>query len=370
MGCNQSTCVDNSKKELLSSCELGPFKLKNRVLMAAMTRCRADAGGIPNETMTKYYSERAEDAGLILTECAAVSKDGNSFTSAGGAYTKEQMAGWKKVVDGVHKVGGKIFCQIYHCGRSVEKSTVSDPIGPSPIVNRYGGKYETPREMTTDDIKNAVKQFIASAKLLKEEAGFDGVEIHAANGYLIDQFLRDCSNHRTDGYGGSVQNRSKFLLEILDGVVGVFGANRVGIKLSPVSRFNDMYDSQPKELLAYLLPQINSRKIAFVEICQADSMSEDLYKVNGKDQIDDMWTECKKYLTNVHLVANNGLDYETASSLIVEGKADFVSFGKMYISNPDLIHRYKNKYELAQPDWTYAYYGGEKGYTDYKKHSN
>ena len=365
MECDKSTLVDNSKNELLSSSELGAYKLKNRVIMCSMTRLRADAGGIPNDIMAKYYSERAEDAGLVLTECSAVSKDGDNLPLNGGAYTKEQMAGWKKVVDGVHKVGGKIFCQIFHCGRC----TVSDPIGPSPITNRYGGKYETPREMTTDDIKNAVKQFITSAKLLKEEAGFDGVEILAGNGYLIDQFLRDCSNHRTDEYGGSIENRSKFLLEVLDGVIEVFGANKVGIKLSPVSRYNDMFDSKPKELLGYILPQINSRKIAFAEICQADLTNDDLYNVNGKDQIEDMWTECKKYLTNVNLVANYGLDYETASRLINEGKADFVSFGQMYISNPDLVDRLKNNYLLTPPDFTYVYDGVEKGYIDYKKHS-
>ena len=369
MGHYHSNIVDKSKRILFTPTQLGPFKLKNKVVMAAMTRCRADDGGIPNDIMVKYYTERAQDAGFVITECSAVCKQGDSYPNNGGAYTKEQITGWKRVVDSVHKVGGIIFCQMFHCGRSVEKSIIPQPLGPSPIANRYGGKYEEPKEMTKNDIKEVIHHYIESAKLIKE-AGFDGIEIDAGNGYLIDQFLRDCSNQRTDDYGGSVLNRCKLLLEIIDELTKIFEPNRIGVKLSPVGRFNDMFDSNPKELLAFLLPELNMRLISFVEICQADlnNEEEDLYQVDGKDQISNMWDECSKYLTNVKLIANNGLNFETGTEIVKENKADLISFGKMYISNPDLSFKMKHKIALNVVNWDFVYTGGKKGYIDYPKH--
>ncbi len=363
MGCNSSS-VEHGKVDLLAPTNIGPYSIKNRLVMAAMTRLRADEHGVPTDVMVKYYSERAADAGIVLTECCPVSKVGNSFPGAGGIYNKEQMVGWKKVTDAVHTVNGKIFCQMYHCGRAVSEN----PIGPSAIANRYGDKYPQPKEMTTEDIKEAINSFIESAKLLKSESGFDGIELHAANGYLIDEFLRDGSNKRTDQYGGSIENRSRFLLEILDGVINVFGANRVGVKLSPIGRFNDMFDSNPKALLQYLLPELDKRRICFVEICKEESMEDKLWDIKGKDQIPDMYSLCKPLLHHVALIANSGFkDYESANNLIKEKKADLISFGTLYISNPDLSDRFKNGNELAMPDFQFAYYGGEKGYCDYPK---
>jgi N-ethylmaleimide reductase len=215
-----------------------------------MTRCRADpTNGIPNELHVKYYSERAEDAGLVLTECCAVSQHGEGFPGACQVFNKEQMEGWKKVADAVHKNNGVIFVQIYHAGRATNstKTGGKQPVSASDLLNKHSSEYnkfEEPRELTKDEIKEIVQQFAASAKLLKD-AGVDGVELHGANGYLVDQFLRDGSNKRTDNYGGSVENRSRFALEVIDELVKVFGKGRVGIKLSPVGRYNDMYDSDP-----------------------------------------------------------------------------------------------------------------------------
>lgn len=372
MGCLESS-VDNGVKvlqtnDLFQPFQFGEFQVKNRVMMAAMTRCRSD-NGVPNEIMVKYYSERSEDAGVILTECIPISRRGNSFLAAGAGYTQEHADGWKKVVDAVHSKGGKIVAQVYHCGRSASKEELGglSAVSASVIRNRYGGKYDAPVELSIPEIKNIVKDFAKSAQLLKS-SGFDGIQLHGANGYLVDQFLRDATNNRKDEYGGSVKNRSKFLLEIIDEFIKIFGSKKVGIKLSPVGRFNDMFDSNPKEILDYLLPQLNNRKICFVEICQApDPYIENLYGVNGEDQIRDIYQISKPLLSNVVLVGNNGLTEDSSKQLLKEGKIDMVSFGKYYMANPDVVSRMKNKQPLNNPDFQYAFAGGEKGYCDISK---
>lgn len=224
------------------------------MVMAALTRCRADpANGIPNDLMVEYYGQRA-GFGAILTECSQISALSNGFPGSGGIYTKEQVEGWKKVTQKVHEKGSKIILQIWHCGRAALKEFLGgeSPIAPSAIAistpHAYTkGPYPVPKEMTKEDIHTVIEEFRQGAKNAKE-AGFDGVELHAANGYLVDQYLKDGSNTRTDEYGGSIQNRMRFCLEALDALIGVFGADKVGIKISPTGRYNDMYDSNALEL--------------------------------------------------------------------------------------------------------------------------
>lgn len=373
MECHNSTTFEETKLDpkidLFEPFMFGELKIKNRIMMAAMTRCRSD-NGVPNDIMAKYYTERAEDAGIVLTESIPISKIGCNYKGAGAGYTNEHMEGWKKVVDSVHKHNGIIFAQIYHCGRSATREDLDGetPLSCSSIKLRYGNKYEVPRELTITEIKSIIKEFANSAALLKE-AGFDGVQLQGANGYLVDQFLRDATNQREDEYGGSIEKRSKFLIEVIDELIKVFGPNRTGIKLSPVGRYNDMYDSNPRELLEYLLPQLNERRICFMEITQApDLYVENLYGVKGEDQIADIFGFSKSYLKDVILVGNNGLTEESAKKLIQEGKIDMVSFAKLYMANPDLVSRMKKGQTINNPDFEYSVTGGEKGYCDYPKH--
>lgn len=352
-----------SSKSLLSASKIGWYDVKNKVIMSAMTRNRAGFEGIPNDMMVKYYSQRADDAGLIISECMAISEEGNCFLD-GSIYNSDQVNGWKKVVNAVHKKKGLIFGQIYHCGR-VKKN---GGIAPSAIRNRYENQYAVPKEMNEKNILDLKRNFIEASKLMSE-AGFDGVEFHGANGYIIDQFLRDCTNQRKDKYGGSIENRSRLLLEILDDAGNYWGSHKVSVKLSPIGRYNDMYDSNPVGLLEYLLPKIDKMRIAFVEIMTDDSIKENLYGLKPKEQIEDVLSLAKPLLKNTPLVANFGFGtYDKASDVIKSEKADFVSIGTNYISNPDLCNRFKNNYPLETPKYEYLFTSGEEGYIDYKNY--
>lgn len=373
MGCKNTTTVDVGKvgktKDIFEPFQFGELKLKNRVVMAAMSRNRSD-NGIPNNLMAKYYTERAEDAGIIITECIPVSRIGCCKRYGGGGYTQEHIDGWKKVVESVHKVGGKIIAQVYHCGRVATKDDLDGltPVSCSAIKNRFGGKYDIPHELSIPEIESTIMDFAKSAALLKT-AGFDGIQLHGSNGYLIDQFLRDATNTRNDKYGGSIENRSRFLLEVIDELIKVFGSKRIGLKIAPVSRINDMYDSNPQQLLEYLLPQLSKRKICFVEIIQPpDSNSENLYGVKGEDQIPNIFDLAKPLLKDVALVGNNGLTLETARKLLSEGKIDAVSFARYYMANPDVVARMKNDIPLSNPEFQFAYTREERGYCDYPKY--
>ena len=372
MGCDQSTVVEHNK-DLFNSIEFGSFKAKNRVIMAAMTRCRADAKtGTPTDIHVKYYSERAEDAGVVFTECSSVSARGNNLPGSTCIYNKDHMVGWKKVVDAVHEKKGRIFSQMYHCGRIGNTGLLGGqrPVAPSSVKMRHDKTCEEPEELDIKGIKSIIKEFVDSAKLLKE-TGFDGVELLAGNGYIVDQFLCDATNKRTDEYGGSIEKRSKFLLEIIDGLSSVFGANKVGAKLSFGGRYNDMFDSDPVSLMNFVFQELNKRKICFVEIVRPPEghPAPNLYGIKGEDQIPDVFKDLKKKLSNVTIVGNCSFTPDEANKLIGEKVIDMVSFAKNYLANPDLCNRIKNKWELAQPDWA-TLYGpfGEKGYTDYPKY--
>lgn len=361
---------------LFNAYKLGPYVLKNRTVMAAMTRCRADPKTcIPNDLHIKYYSDRAESAGMILTECSGVSFRGNGYQGACGSWTKEQFDGWKKVVDAVHKNNSRFFLQLFHMGRAARTKDIGGqkPLAPSNVLMRIkkeGDNFvysDEPEVLTVDGIKAVVEEFRKAAEMAKE-AGFDGIEIHGANGYLVDQFLRDSSNKRTDQYGGSIENRCRFPLEVVQAVISVFGADRVGIKVSPTSRYNDMCDSDPVKLYKYFLGELSKLKIAFVEVTQSsdDPMYPNFYNSKETEQLPDAFKELRGSFQGT-FIANNNLTFETASALLNSGGADLVSFARFYLANPDLIDRWMKGKPLNPPDFSTMFWGGEKGYNDYPK---
>jgi len=340
--------------------------------MAAMTRCRSDKEtGIPNDLNVTYYSERSKDTGLVLTECAAVSEVGHAFIGSGCIFNDEQELGWKKVVDAVHEVDGRIFIQVFHCGRAKyagdEKTVI---FGPSEIKCRSNPKYGTPKEMTIDEIALVVSEFKEAAKR-SLRAGFDGIEIHAAHGYLIDSFIRTSSNQRNDEYGGSVENRSRFCLEIVDAVIEVFGKTKVGIKLSPVSNFGDMNDEDPVETYTYLTKELNKREILFIEWREPSSWfdpTKKLYNKEEVEQIENVAGTFRKYFDGI-VIDNDSFSFESGNKKLLSGEADMISYARHFISNPDLVYRFANNIELATSEMSTWYNNtlGEKGYTDYPK---
>jgi len=348
--------------------------------MASLTRLRCDPNtGVPTDLHVQYYSQRAPGAGLIITESAPVCHIGQAQLGAGCIYNEEQMEGWKKVVDAVHKEGCPIVMQLWHGGRASHPLLIGQQnVGPSPIAIRAvlrskNVPHEVPKEMTLEDIAQARKEFKYSAELAKK-AGFDGVEVQGANGYLVDQFLRSATNQRTDDYGGSVENRSRFCLEIIDDLIEVFGKGRVGIKLSPVGRSMDMYDEDPKALFGYLLTELDKRGIAYVQLMEPGQMlSEIKFKIQtyyppGNEQIEQIAKTFRQYFKGT-IMTNMRHTPETALETIKAGDADLVSFGRLFIGNPDLPQRIRNGWPLAEFDDTTLYGGKEKGYTDYTYYS-
>lgn len=349
--------------------KIGDLTLSNRFVMCSMTRCRCDPkDGIPTDLHVEYYSQRAS-AGLIMTECSPIAKNGQSFMGTGGIYTDEQVEGWRKVTDAVHAKGGKIFIQIWHAGRSAHPDLIGEPnIGPSPIaikgdlIPEY--PHKVPREMTKEDIKIVLEQFKKGA-LNAKKAGFDGIELHGANGYLVDEFLRDGSNHRKDEYGGSVEKRARFCLEAIDILIDVFGRNRVGIKLSPVGRYQDMYDSNPLATYTYLLQELDKRGIAYVQLVEPGDKNTSSEQVEPEKQIPNVCKALRPHFKRT-IIINNNQTPDSAIEAIKAGDADLVSFARSFIANPDYVERVKNGWDVNQPDYSLLYTGGEKGYIDYK----
>lgn len=354
-----------SAPDLMSPIQLGAISLKNRFVMAPLTRNRAGEGLVPTEMMVEYYRQRAS-AGLIITEATLVADDGIGYPNIPGIYSEAQVAGWKKVTDAVHQAGGKIVMQIWHCGR-VGHTLLLDgklPMAPSAIkpageVMTYEGMkpYETPREMTLDDIDRLRENFrLAAHNALT--AGFDGVEVHGANGYLLDQFLRDGSNHRDDKYGGSLENRARLLLEVVDDVCRIWGPDRVGVRLSPLQPFNDVSDSHPEATFSYAVQQLDRLGLAYLHITE---MGRDNPGAAGP------FFDIGKLRPLWHGVYMTNFDYslQQANQAIGSGKADLVSFGKLFIANPDLPLRFVKKAALNEPDPNTFYGGDERGYIDY-----
>jgi N-ethylmaleimide reductase len=315
--------------------------------------------------MVTYYGQRAS-AGLIIAEATQISTQGVGYPATPGIHNELQVAGWKKITEAVHEKGGHIFLQLWHVGRISHPDFHNGelPVAPSAIapkgdaVTPNGMKpFVTPRALETDEIKGIVEDY-RQAAINAMAAGFDGVEIHSANGYLLDEFLRDGTNKRTDRYGGTFENRARFLLEVTEAVVTVWGADRVGIRLSPSGTFNDMTDSDPETFFVYLLGQLNRFGLAYLHI--VDALESDIR--HGANVIN---LEVLRKAYNGTLIVCGGYDQARAGEAIAEGKADAVAFGQLYIANPDLVERFNLNAPLNEPDAVTFYGGNEKGYTDY-----
>ncbi|ETI59910.1 alkene reductase [Marinomonas profundimaris] len=353
--------MSNAEKTLFSPVKVGDVELPNRFVMAPLTRTRAP-GHLPNALMAEYYSQRAS-TGLLITECTMVTEGTSSFGDDPGIYSQDQIEGWKLTTDAVHKADGRIFMQIWHGGRAAHPllNGGKEAVAPSAIAidgetHTPEGKkpYTVPRALTVDEIKSIVNDFRQGA-INAKAAGFDGVEIHGANGYLIDQFLRDSANQRTDEYGGSFENRSRFLFEVIDAVTSVFGSGRVGLRLSPLNSFQSMKDSDPIAWTRFLAEQLNRFDLAYVHLMRADFF--------GIQQADVVSVAREAY--QGHLMVNMGYGPEEANQVIANGQADSVAFGTGILANPDFVERVKKGAELNQPNSDTFYTPGAEGYTDY-----
>lgn len=355
-----------SKNTLLSPLFIGNMELKNRMVMAPMTRNRAGEENVPTSLMAKYYEQRA-GAGLIITEASQVSPQGMGYPATPGIYSKEQTEGWKLITEAVHSKGGKIFIQLWHVGRISHPDFHNGglPVAPSAIRPQgqsftYEGlkDFVTPRALNIHEIKDIVSDFKKAAQNAKD-AGFDGIEIHAANGYLIDQFLEDRTNHRTDNYGGSVENRARFLFEVLDATLQVWPASRVGIRLSPSGLFNDMGDSDPTSIFGYVIERLNSYDLAYLHLI------EPLIPIEKHPQlVQNVADYYGKLYQGVRMI-NGGFAQDSASLAINTNKAELISFGVLYLANPDLEKRFELGADLNVADKETFYGGNEVGYTDY-----
>ena len=350
--------------DLFSSLRLGPFLLPNRILMAPMTRNRAGEGDAPVPLNAEYYAQRAS-AGLIITEASQVSPQGVGYPNTPGIHTDRQVEGWRLVTDAVHRRAGRIFLQLWHVGRISHPSLQPNgeaPVAPSAI--RPAGEAMTvdgprpfvrPRALESSEISEIVDQFRYGARRAKA-AGFDGVEIHAANGYLIDQFLRDGTNHRTDRYGGSLENRARFLLEVTETVVEVWGPGRVGVRISPTNPFNDMRDSDPFTTFTVATRRLAGFPLAYLQVVEPLSPER-----NATERI----TPILRDGFDGPLIANGGYTSAEGHEVIRTGQADAVSFGAPFLANPDLPRRFALGVRLSEPDRSTFYGGDARGYTDY-----
>ncbi len=353
-------------ENLFTEYKLGPTDFKNRIVMAPMTRCRAAAGNVPTPLMATYYEQRTS-AGLILTEATQVTPEGQGYISTPGIHSKEQVEGWKLVTHAVHKAGSKIFLQLWHVGRishPLYQPKGALPVSASAIAPKgqvytpEGMKpYETARALELSEIPTVVQQYKQGAQNAKD-AGFDGVEIHGANGYLIDQFLEDGTNKRTDAYGGSLENRARFMLDVTRAVIEVWGKDRVGVRLSPGGSFNSMSDSNPLATFTYAVQELQKLGIAYIHI--KETPPADVR--HGGTLIP---VKTFRPFFKGTLITNTGYTGEKAEAVIQEGAADLVAFGTSFLANPDLPERIKTGAPLNAPDQKTFYGGDATGYTDY-----
>ena len=350
---------------LFSPYTLGDIALNNRFALAPMTRSRALEGNVANPLAATYYVQRAS-AGLMITEGTQVSPQGVGYIRTPGIHSPEQVAGWKHVTDAVHRVGGTIYAQLWHVGRVSHPDFHNGalPVGPSalPVAGEaftQNGKVAipTPRALETSEIPGIVEQFRKGAENAKA-AGFDGVEIHGANGYLLDQFLRDGANQRTDAYGGSISNRARLPLEVAEAAASVFGAGRVGYRVSPYFGMFSMSDSNPIATYTYLAKELGKRGIGYLHVLEAIAGP---MKVDGTERI----TPLIREVFDGTLIVNGGYDAVTGDAAIARGEADIVAFGVPFLANPDLPLRYRKQAALNAPDFSTFYSGEEKGYIDY-----
>lgn len=344
---------------------LKTLTLPNRMVMAPLTRGRAEADGTPNDLMARYYRQRAE-AGLIVSEATAVSRGGVGWLGAPGIYTDAHVAGWRKVTEAVHGAGGRIFLQLWHMGRASHPDFLDGelPVAPSAVAadewsrTPLGKKhYVVPRPLELGEIPGIVSDYAAAAARARD-AGFDGVEIHGANGYLIDQFLRDGSNRRTDAYGGSVANRARFLLEVTEAVCAAWSPDRVGVRLSPTGGYNDMRDSDPPATFGYAVEALNRFDLAYLHLMEALPGHP---LAGTHERISPML----RTIYRGTLIINGGFDARLATAALARGEADLVAFGMLFLANPDLVRRFREGAPLNAPDYATLYTPGPKGYVDY-----
>ncbi|TGE21368.1 alkene reductase [Hymenobacter aquaticus] len=354
---------------LFSPFQMGAVSLPNRLVMAPMTRSRANNdGNVPTDSTVTYYEQRAS-AGLIITEGAQVSPQGVGYVFTPGIYSAAQVAGWRKVTDAVHAAGGRIFIQLWHVGRISHPDFHNGelPVAPSAVqptgVQAYttNGMQEipTPRALETAEVKAIVEDFRQAAANAKE-AGFDGVEIHGANGYLVDQFIQDGTNQRTDEYGGSVENRARFALEVVQAAADVFGADRVGIRLAPTGAMGGITDSDRVRTFRYVAEQLNALGLAYLHVIEALPG----HPMAAAPGVPAVAAELRKVFTGPFIL-NGGYTQETAEAALANNEADLIAFGVPFIANPDLVERFEQGTALNMPDQATFYSGGDKGYIDY-----
>ena len=348
---------------LFTPLQVGALTLKNRVLLAPLTRCRADADHVPTPVMAEYYAQRAS-GGLLIAEATMAMEGNSSFWMEPGIYSDAQVTGWKAVTDAVHAKGGLIFLQIWHGGRACHPllNGGAQPVAPSALaiegdeVHTPEGKkpYVIPRELRDDEIPSIIAGFKKAAVNAKA-AGFDGVEVHGANGYLIDEFLRDGSNKRSGAYGGSIENRARLLLDVVAAVSEVWGSDRVGVRISPLNSYNSMVDSDPVALTTYVAQKLNDAKIAYLHVMRSDFFQA---------QQGDIMTPAREHFKGT-IIGNMGYTGEEAATAITEGKVDAVAFGTSFLANPDLPARLQAGAALNAPNPGLFYSQGAEGYTDY-----
>lgn len=358
--------TDSQSVDLFSPLQLGPITLKNRLVMAPLTRNRAGTNGVPQQLNLEYYRQRAS-AGLIISEGSQISAAAVGYPATPGIHSPEQIAGWRAITDAVHQAGSRMFLQLWHCGRVSHPSLLPGgmaPAAPSAIkpageVMTYEGMrpYETPHALSLEEISGVIEQYRHASRCALE-AGFDGVEIHAANGYLLDQFLRDGSNQRSDAYGGDIANRARLMLEVTEAVCEVWGADRVGIRLSPLQPFNDMRDSDPEATFSHAVDALNRFGLAYLHVTEMGSNAPgaagpafDLRKL-------------RRIWRGIYII-NGGYDRARGDAALAAGDADLVAFGVPFLANPDLPARFAQGAALNPADPATFYGGGAKGYTDY-----
>lgn len=350
---------DGPPRTLLSPVTLGRYTLRNRIVMAPMTRKRAGADDVPQALSATYYAQRAS-AGLIVTEGSQVSPQGKGYPGTPGIHSREQVRGWRQITEAVHAQGGHIFLQLWHVGRISHPGLQPGgelPVAPSAIrpagqiyTGEHAEEFVTPRALETREIPGIVEQFRRGA-VNALAAGFDGVELHAANGYLLDQFLRDGSNQRSDKYGGSLENRARLLEEVARAVACVWCAHRVGVRISPVNPFNDMHDSAPQETFEFAATRLSRLGLAYLHVNTSGGAALDYDRL--------------RRAFNGTFILNGGYDQTRAEADIAAGRADLVSFGQLFLANPDLPLRFERNAPLNRPDRSTFYSGGARGYTDY-----
>jgi len=360
----------NSIQKLFTPIQIGAIHLSHRVVMPPLSRVRSEQpGDIPGALMAEYYTQRASEGGLIITESASVAIGGRAYYGAPGFYADVQVAGWKRIVDAVHAKGGKVISQLWHGGRvaHLDLTEGQTPVAPSEVpfkgqvLTKSGWVTASPaRALKLEEIPGIIEAFRAAANRAKA-TGFDGVELHGANGYLLDQFLLDGSNKRTDAYGGSVENRARFLLELVEAVSSVWGSDRVGLRISPSSDFNEMSDSDPQATYGYVASELNRFGLAYLHVIEP--------RISGSTPVGEnlkpVASETLRKIFTGKIIAAGGFEPDTAEAIIAKGDADLVSFGRHFIANPDLPKRIRLSLALNPYDRS-TFYGREaRGYTDY-----